>query len=124
MFCFYPLESFGKVSKIVAQLKKVFSLKIYPHLPVAQKIIETNQMSAIIFSSKLVIKLENEQIVKFSNVYHSFNMIVIRKEVNKNLLFLNDLQLLCPTKSCFNRCVRENGTFLHSKDIQFKSNCL
>ena len=80
MFCVYRPKPFGKISKISVQLKKsIFSLTISPHLPIAQKIIETNEMSAIIYSSKLMIKLENVQLVKFSNVYHNFNMIVLRK---------------------------------------------
>ena len=45
MFCFCPLKSFGKVSKILAQVKKVVSLEISPHLLVAQKYLKPTNAS-------------------------------------------------------------------------------
>ena len=54
MFCFYSLKSFDKVSKILAQLKKVFNFKIPLHLPVAQKIIETNKCQPLFVALRLL----------------------------------------------------------------------
>ena len=65
MFCVYPLKSFGKASKILVQLKKRIQLLNVFSFACCLKIIETNQTSAIIYSSKLMIKLENVQLVSF-----------------------------------------------------------